>query len=327
MTHCECREATVENEQDRVSEKQAVRLWERAADAARAAEIAKATQMAAKMDAPTRPVGEAATDGYALAHVRAAALEAGIAPEFVDAAVAELRAEQALSATGTRSAIAQRFLDDPPDTLSARRVISGPPREVLAAMEALFVAEPYRLVLVDQRGDALAGGAMIFDIHSTVSPLNPGFGYQMYDAGVKQLAITLHPLAGEEPSCEVTVHGRVSSHNLSTGLGILLSSFAGAGGIGLGTAVGFALAGLGITTGVVPLLAIAGAAMGGAGGVKGFRALHRRSMRNATRALEALLGAVAGRGRGGWLGSLSGAGPDGTAKPVQGVDAPGGHEA
>jgi len=85
--------------------------------------------------------------------------------------------------------------NDPPDILTARRVVAKPAHEVLAAMESLFLAEPYRLLLVEQRGDVLAGGTMVFDIHSNASPFNPGFGYQMQDSGV--IAGLLDAIAGK----------------------------------------------------------------------------------------------------------------------------------
>lgn len=295
-------------EDETMSEEEAVRLWERAAELARAAEISKATAMA-RIDTPARAPGQAAADGYALAHVRAAALEAGIPAEFVDAAVADYQAKQVLPATDTGGAFVRKFLNDPPDILTARRVVAKPAHEVLAAMESLFLAEPYRLLLVEQRGNVLAGGTMLFDIHSNASPFNPGFGYQMQDSGVKQLAVSMHPIAGDVPSCEVTVHGRVSSQKLATGLGLMLSSLAGLGGTAAGVITGIAVAGLGVATGIVPMLAVGGAALGGTAGLKGFRALHRRSMQNGTRALEGLLDAIAGRAQGGWLRGPGGSGP------------------
>jgi len=65
--------------------------------------------------------------GYALTHVRSAALEAGIANEFVEAALADLRAERALPAA-SGSNVARKFLGHPPDTLTARRVLEATPR-------------------------------------------------------------------------------------------------------------------------------------------------------------------------------------------------------
>ena len=95
---------------------------------------------------------------------------------------------------------------------------------------------------------------MVFDIHSDASPFNPGFGYQMQDSGVRQLAITLQPIAGSVPSCEVTVHGRVTSQKTATGLGLMFSSLAGVAGTAAGLIAGVAVAGLGVATGIVPVL-------------------------------------------------------------------------
>lgn len=285
---------------ERVTDAEAARVWERAVEAALAAE-AVAAKPGVTIDAPASPTG-GGSGGYALSHVRTAALEAGIAPEFVEAAVAEMRIERALPLSPASGALARRVLRHPPEMLIARRRIAATAHEVLEAMDALFVHEPYRLVVVDQAGDPLTGGVMVFDIHSATSLLNQSFGYHMQDAGVKQLAITVQSHPGPSPECVVTVCGRVTSFKVATGLGLMLSSLGGVAGAVAGLAMGVAVAGLGVATGVVPALAIGGAAVGGAGGLKGFRVAHRRSMQNGTRALEGLLGAIAARAGGGQLG-------------------------
>ena len=77
------------DEEQRLSEEVAARLWKRAAElqseAARRIEATSLQETEADNSEP-------ATEGYALGHVRQAAEEAGISGEFVDAALAEVTA-------------------------------------------------------------------------------------------------------------------------------------------------------------------------------------------------------------------------------------------
>ena len=71
-----------------LSEDEAGSVW------ARAAELqAKA---AGRVDAPDAQSSVMPAPGYSLAHVRAAAVEAGIAAEFVDAAMADVREKRGI---------------------------------------------------------------------------------------------------------------------------------------------------------------------------------------------------------------------------------------
>jgi len=99
-----------------LNEEEAARLWQRAAqlqaDAARRAE--KAESETAESDAAERETADGAPpEGYALTHVRSAALDVGIANEFVDAALADMRAESALPEKKRRR-LARWFLKNPP---------------------------------------------------------------------------------------------------------------------------------------------------------------------------------------------------------------------
>ena len=82
-----------------LSEEEAARLWQRAAQlqaeaARKAEELAQAADGAHESAPENKDVD--APGGYALTHVRSAALEVGIGSEFMDAALADLRAEGAL---------------------------------------------------------------------------------------------------------------------------------------------------------------------------------------------------------------------------------------
>ena len=77
---------------DILTEDEARRLWQKAAqlqaEAARLAEAKASHDAEGDVEGPRRD-GE----GYALVHVRAAAVEAGISEEFVDAALAAVAAK------------------------------------------------------------------------------------------------------------------------------------------------------------------------------------------------------------------------------------------
>ncbi len=64
-----------ERDPEVLSEEEAARLWERAAQLQ--------AEAAGRIEAPEVTDAAMASPGYALAHVRSAALEAGIASEFV----------------------------------------------------------------------------------------------------------------------------------------------------------------------------------------------------------------------------------------------------
>ena len=275
-----------------LSEVEAARLWERAAQLqARAAQRVEAPDDGGTHVAPTV--------GYALTHVRAAALEAGIGDEFVDAALADLRVERALPQGKTGQELARKFLGSPPETITVRRVIEATPQKVLGAMEALFPNEPYRLTSMDQKGDPLDRGVLVFDIQGLSAPFPQGFALEARWGGLRQVFVSLRPIEGPHPSCEMTVHSPVTSHRVGLAQGVVAAAVSGSAGFGIGV-------GLGAAIGIAPLLAAAavgGVVIGAALGVTGYRAVYDYCMRRARRALEGLAGAVAVRARGVWQGS------------------------
>ena len=118
----------MESDPEFLNEEEAAQLWQRAAqlqaEAARRAE--KAESERAETEAAEGETADVAPpEGYALTHVRSAALEVGIANEFVDAALADLRAERALSQEKRGWRLARWFLKDPPENQTARRVIEA----------------------------------------------------------------------------------------------------------------------------------------------------------------------------------------------------------
>ena len=123
--------------------------------------------------------------------MRSAALEVGITDEFVDAALADLRAERALPQDKRGWRLARWFLKDPPETQTARRVIEAAPADVLSATEAVFPAEPYRLTLTDRRGDPLKGGFLVFDVQGLSSPFPRDFALEAKYGGILAPPISL----------------------------------------------------------------------------------------------------------------------------------------
>lgn len=267
-----------------LTDEEAARLWQRAAQL----QADAAASGAALADpSATQP------EGHALAHVRAAAVEAGIGREFVDAALAEVRLERSLPApTGNRS-LARRVVPDLPDSITIGRSIPAAAPEVLSAMEAVLPGPPYRLTLTDRQGDPLDRGTMVFDIHGSSNPFESGFGSIMNELGIRQLHISLRPGAEPAQSTEVIVHGRVTAHTAGVMIAGIFAGLAGVVSTGAFLAVGFG-------TGIGPLLGIPGALLGGWLGLKAHRAVIRYAVRRARQSLEGLAGAVAARARGGW---------------------------
>ena len=293
-------------------EEEAARVWQRSAqlqdEAARRAEKAeseKAGSEGAESEAAESATADVAPpEGYALTHVRSAALEVGITDEFVDAALADLRAERALPQDKRGWRLARWFLKDPPETQTARRVIEAAAADVLSATEAVFPAEPYRMTLTDRQGDPLKGGFLVFGVQGLNSPFPRDFALEAKYGGIRQVFLSLRPVEGATPSCEVTLRSPVAwSHNQDLAVGGVVTGITGAMGLGLGLAGAAAVAAIGLSgIGVVvaPAILVAGGATGGALGVTGYRAAYRSAMRRGQRALDGLLGAVASRAEGGW---------------------------
>ena len=280
-----------ERDPEVLSEEEAARLWERAAQLQ--------AQAARRVEAPESGGADVApATGYALTHVRSAALEAGIADEFVDAALADLRAERALPKAEGQS-LARRFLRHPPDTITVRRVLEATPQEVLSAMEAVLPDEPYRLTSTDLQGDPLNQGVLVFDIQGLSAPFPQGFALEAKWGGLRQVFVSLRPMEGATPSCEMTVHSPVTSHNVGLAQAVVATAITGGAGFGLAAAVGLAI-GLG-PLGAVG--AVGGALVGGGLGLKGYRSVYDYCMRRGHKALEGLIGAVAVRAHGVWQGS------------------------
>lgn len=198
------------NQEDFLSQEEATRLWRRAAkiqaEAARQAEMDAAREVTRELDAEQ---AARSAEGYALTHVRAAAVEAGIGAEFVDAALSDIRAERALGGSGG-ARLARRLLGNPDEALAVSRVINAPVEEVLEAMESVMPGEPFGLTLRDRRGDPASGGLLIFDIPgaSLLGAQQPGFLGQASYADLREIYASLRTLG--DASCELTLRSPVA---------------------------------------------------------------------------------------------------------------------
>jgi hypothetical protein len=292
----------MDHDRDTLSEAEAQRLWRRAAElqaeAARRAEVRVAEEETGEDGGPHRREG----DGYALVHVRAAAVEAGIGEGFVEAALAEVRAERAVSEVGgaPRRPISRWVLGNPSGAVTARRVVRATPRAILAAMEDVLPHDPFRLTLRDRMGDPLQGGVLIFDIQgASFTGTGGGFIGDASFADLRQVLVTVAAQPDTPPATSVTVTAPVAwAWRLNAGLTLGLTTLGGVLGIVL---VGSVAGGLGFLgpVGAGLLTALSGTAAA-SGALTGFRALHRYGLGRGERALDSLLAAVAARAEGGW---------------------------
>jgi len=301
-----------------LSEEEAARFWQRAAQL-QAEAAQKAESLAEEPGSEEADV--APPEGYALTHVRSAALEAGISEEFMDAALADLNAERALPRKKRKWSLPRWILKDPSETITVRRVIEAAPEEVLSAMQDIFPREPFRLTLSDQKGDLLDGGVLVFDIQGFGGTGMPeGLARDASWSALRQVLVSLRPIDGARPSCEVTLRGPVG---WSSGREVFHSGFvsvlAGVPGFGLGS-LGLALsynlaAGSPGWAAVAAVFAVGGGLVGGGLGVKGYRALYSWGIDRGRKGLEGLLGAIAGRAQGGWRSTPLGDGDPPPALP------------
>jgi len=296
----------VSDDREYLTEEEARRLWQRAAQL-QAEAAARAEASAGEGEG-----GEGADDasgssprgstGYALTHVRAAAIEAGIEPEFVDAALAEATGERLVAGDAAgKHRISRWILGNPDPMVTVRRRIRAAPRRVLDAMEAILPHDPFRLTLVDRRGDPLAGGMLTFEIQSQgIAAIGRGgFAADLQMASdLTKIHITLQP-APDGSGTEMLVRGPVwAGWPLAASVSSVLVLAGAVGGAGLG---------YGLATVALPILLVAVVAAvllgtgGGAGGLALARALTGFSKRKDEHALNTLVSAVAAEAEGGWF--------------------------
>ena len=218
------------DEQQRLSEEMAARLWQRAAElqSEAARRIEKTSLLEAEPD-----VSEPDTAGYALDHVRQAAEEAGIAGEFVDAALAEVTAQNAVGhhERSVLNRVAERLLGSPPEFLEVQRIMAATPDAIYETMQGVFPNPPYNLAVRDIQGDMSDGGVMVFDVPAAMPLSYTPFEHDMSHPGIKQIMVSIHPV--DEESCRVVVRCPLRAGQRIAGgiFGTLTGAATGFGGL------------------------------------------------------------------------------------------------
>lgn len=274
---------------------------ERARQALRRAAELQAEAVSRLQKSPHTPLSlESGTsgDGFRRGDVEAAAVEAGIAPEYIRQALVEQEAlgEHAEELAPWVEGMGRRVLGSEVRTLQVSRVMDADPPRVLEAMRRIFPAHPYSLTLEDSiGGPPLEGGVLVFQVPRPLLTAATGytpFSYATRTVDLLQLHATLRavPGAGAEPRCELTLRGDLRTGTRRNVWGAI--AMAGAGGVFGGVvATAVVLASGAILP--VALAAITGsvATMGGASGV-GYGALYRHYLRKTVDELERLLKVV-----------------------------------
>ncbi len=276
---------TAEVTDPRLSDEEARRLWQRAAelqaDASRVLEE-RSKDLARRDDDETG-------SGYSVDHVRQAAVEAGISQEFVEMALEERTGGVA----GEHTRFQKMVLGKERKPLMARRTYEHPAADVFAAMQRVLPA--LALNLVDTRGgDPLEGGWMHFELRSSGFSQTDRVTFDLYQwADVREIHVRLAPLG--EDRCEVTIRAPLDySRKLSSRVFAAIAPVGGglvaaiSGGVLTAVVGGLGLAPLAAT------LLLAGGTVGGfgagtAGTLAGLRRVSKHGWRKGQSALERIL--------------------------------------
>jgi hypothetical protein len=240
--------------------------------------------------------------------VRSAAIEAGIEPRFVAAALEDVRAERLFPGVDRGRSLARRFFGTLLDAVTVRRTMRASPPDVLAIIMREFPLDPFQLVLLDQRGDPLNGGVIV-EIQGIAYLKKPWLAAEVAMSAVRQIRVWIRPATDPVAGCEVTLRGPIAwSHNTGLVHGLVVSGIGGGiGAVGFGAAIGMvagAIAFPPLALAVTGVSAAAGLASGTALGRTGYRAYCRHGIERAASALNRILLSVALHAEKGRPGSL-----------------------
>ncbi len=279
-----------------ISEEQARRLWERAAELqAEAAQKEEARRSLPGSTTEASPASGTGVDGgYSLTHVRQAGLEAGIQAEFLNMALAEEAVLELEGGSGDRpfDRFAERFLGDRRTALELSQSFGFPVRAVWLALEEVLTNDPHDLELLEIRGGKVGeGGVAIFEAPKALK--NDG-SLKFLSTAVDTKRYLVRVSAGEDGGSTVLIRIPLRrSRRINGGVG---AGFASGGGIlgGLGAMAVVAAFGTGGLAALPLGFLLAGGGMAGAAGTGfltrwGVNALYRSYMKKLEHTLRKIL--------------------------------------
>lgn len=234
---------------------------------------------------PSRDLSD--ESGFALEHVRQAAVEAGIDASFVDSAWTEAQVGIRPSGPALDKRITA-FLGREDRAIVRSRVMEARPEEVLDAILEVATSDRCRLRPLDWvGGHPLDGGALVFkpEPHDYTTSI----GKAAMWADFKELVFHIAEL--EEDRTDVRVRCSLEhSRKLHFRVGLPLSgSLSGGSGVALAALVGA----LGVAPPFILGVGLAGLATGWWGGVRGYRALYGLALLRGTEGIDELLQQIA----------------------------------
>ncbi len=285
-----------------LSSEDALVIWQRAAQLQ--AEAAHRMERNARLQSNNGAnAGVSEPGSFRVAEVEAAAVEAGISRQYVALALAERRAgdrnANAVVLSESQDAQFTALLGTKDRAVSVSRVIPASPKVTLAAIGAVFTADPYRLNVRDTvNGHPIDGGILRFTAPRfttaawiTGATSKSNLLYRLEQIELFDLNVTLQPRGTpQHPACEVIITGDLRSgleRNLRADKWIVGTSTVIAGAGGTAALIG--------TMGSLALAALPGvglAAMAGSAALVWYRWLFRQALAKAVIELEGLLESI-----------------------------------
>jgi eukaryotic-like serine/threonine-protein kinase len=301
------RDAVTKTAGDVISERDAIAVWQRAAQLQ--AEAAHRMERSITLTATGNDAGRDAmpADAFRLSDVEAAAVEAGISRQFVALAMAERTEAAAVGAAAvvpfdehTERRITS-MLGVTDRSISVSRVIKASPKVTLQLIGRVFTTGPYHLKVRETvNGHPLDGGILRFDIPNLYKAVSEGrisgnVAGLIYrcsgQLGLNVLNVTLKARGNAtSPECEVVVSGDLRDgqrKNLKWSYWSIAGTSTGFGSAALGVGIKV-MGGLAMAT---PLVAgVAGLTAFGA--MVGYRAAFRHSLKKAREEIDKMLFAL-----------------------------------
>lgn len=284
-----------------ISEEEARAIWRRAAElqaeaATRLRQRYQLPQQASSSGGSSDP-----TSGYRLGDVERAAVEAGIASEFVTLALAEGPSAGPLDAVEPSSReerVWRTMLGTSRRSLLVARRFAAPPRLVLEAIGQTVAQFPWEMTLRDTvGGHPLDGGILVFHVKRLRTGDAIGsrgismFSYRLTQVEMLQLNVTLRAITAPTLGTEVNVSGDLrpglrKNWVADRAIAALLTLAGGAvGGV-------LAAGPLALGPGLVAAPVIGGAAVLGGASLAWYRWLYRHALRKTVDEVEKLLDAI-----------------------------------